>query len=695
MPKAKSKQDKTTERNQELVTSLHDMFSTALDHPTWRSWRTNAQKCFQYKEGDQWTSAELAELKKRGQPATVNNQVKVTLDRLTGQFVKQRTRIGFRGRNYPQDEPIGQVLSESFRYISQNTNLEFEERDMFEDGCTGGFGCLEVHVKFNEMYEPEIMVRDEDCFNIFPDPFSRRYDWNEDAAYICRAKWVDIDEAKSLYPSHASELSSFVGGEADGFLASIDNFKLDNYVDSKQQRVRLVEVWYKDRSKKSILLLQNGESYQKDELTSYQWESLKKANPKARVLDQVRSKMKVGIFTGWILLDHKDSPHGHDLFPFIPYFTGRKKSGEPYSMIWTALTLQDAINKRESKALHLLSSNQFFVEQGGVNDKAETANELARPDGFVELNRGYFEKFKVEKNLELAQTQFSMHTSSIGDFRRVTGVNPDALGERSEVRSGVGIARKQQMTDLILAPVFDNLRRTRVILAKVVLEMIKVYWNEKKLFYITDDLNASKAVTLDETSLKAIKEGIYDVIAEDMPDTTTLQQEQLQIVSQTLPQVIPFGPAYVQLFIEMSDIPKKEALLEKIKAMSIPPPSDAKFSVSLQWAELTPQEKAVFAAKKLGMPELAQIEMTAGTPPAHLSKIAAEQGNDGGQAQKSQVEVFKTLSDTQQARESHVMKTQFEREKHQMAMQKGQLDIAKTVIAAQASKDKGEKKPDG
>lgn len=693
MPNAETKSKETSKPDQELIVSLHNMFTTALDHPTWTSFRTNAQKCFQYKESDQWTSSELAVLKERGQPPTVNNQVKVTLDRLTGQFVKQRTRIGFRGRNYPNDAPIAETLSESFRYISQNTNLEFEERDMFEDGCTGGFGCLEVHVKFNDLFEPEIMVRDEDCFNVFPDPFSRRYDWNEDAAYICRAKWVDIGEAEALYPSHKHELSSFVGGEADGFLASIDNFKRDNYVDSKQQRVRLVEVWYKTRTRKSFLLLPNGESYRKDELKASQWKSLKESNPNSRIVDQVHNTMKVGIFTGWVLLDHKDSPHGHNLFPFVPYFTGRKKSGEPYSMIWAALTLQDAINKRESKALHLLSANQTIAEQGGVSDKNEWQTEAARPDGFLEVNRGYFEKVRIEKNLELAMSQFSMHTDAIANFRRVTGINPDALGERSEVRSGVGIARKQQMTDTIIAPIFDNLRRTRVILAKVILEMIRNYWNEEKIFYITDDLNAAKQVTFSKDYVKAVKEGIYDVISEDMPDTTTLQQEQLQIVSQTLPQIIPFGPAYVQLFLEMSDIPKKEALLEKIKQMSMPPPSDAKFSVSLQWSELTPQEKAVFAAKKLGMPELAQVEMQAGIPPAHISKIQAEQGNDGGQREKAQVDIFKTISDTQQAREGHQMKTQFEREKHQMDMEKKRVDIAKTLITAQTSKNKG--KDDG
>ena len=60
---------------------LDGYFRSALDHPTWSAWRKHARDCFAYKEGDQWTAAEVKELEKRGQPATVNNQVKVTLDR--------------------------------------------------------------------------------------------------------------------------------------------------------------------------------------------------------------------------------------------------------------------------------------------------------------------------------------------------------------------------------------------------------------------------------------------------------------------------------------------------------------------------------------------------------------------------------------------------------------------------------------
>jgi hypothetical protein len=75
----------------ELVTKLEDMFQSSLEHPSWREWRsTIAPTCFRYREGDQWTAAERATLKKRRQPEISSNQVSVTINRLVGQFLKQR-----------------------------------------------------------------------------------------------------------------------------------------------------------------------------------------------------------------------------------------------------------------------------------------------------------------------------------------------------------------------------------------------------------------------------------------------------------------------------------------------------------------------------------------------------------------------------------------------------------------------------
>ena len=227
---------------------LDSYFRSAVDHPAWVSWRENARKCFEYRDGDQWTSAELRTLKERHQPATVNNQVKVTVDRMVGRFVQSKTRVAFRGRN-PVDAQSAGVMDEIFRYIAQNTRLEFEERDAFEDGATGGFACLYTDVTFDDLLQPEIRIRSVDPFEIYPDPWSRRYDWNEDANWICWARWLHFDEAVELYPKHARRLTALSNTTVDNLRH--DDFRRDDYIDFDEngnpRRVRVVECWYKEK----------------------------------------------------------------------------------------------------------------------------------------------------------------------------------------------------------------------------------------------------------------------------------------------------------------------------------------------------------------------------------------------------------------------------------------------------------------
>ena len=628
---------------------LDGYFRSALDHPTWSAWRKHARDCFAYKEGDQWTAAEVKELEKRGQPATVNNQVKVTLDRLVGQFVKQRTRIGYKGRN-PDDEATANVLTDLFRFIRQNSGLEFEERDAAEDGFCGGFGVIEACVTFDKTFQPEIRIRSVDPFEMYVDPYSRRYDWNEDAQFICRAKWLDFQEAAELYPEHRLTFQTL--GDAIVGDGSVEALRNDNYIDFDEQgrprRVRLVECWYKTRERQQLLLVDDpmAGSQTLDVATLTRRQRRDYLAGGAMEIDRVDSRLSVGVFTAGALLRHKGNPHGTDLFPFVPFLVHRRKNGEPYSLIWTALTLQDAINKRESKALHLLNTNQAIIGQNAVQDKVELAEEMARPDGIIEVRN--LEQFQLQRNTELAQGQLLMHQEGKADFRRVTGVNPEALGERSEVRSGVGIARKQQMTDLVVAPVYDNFRRTRILLARLTLALVQHYYREPKVFAITDDLGAARTVVLGEDVLGRAKQAIYDVVVEEQPDLITLQQEQFALLMQGLPQILPFGPAWVELLIQMSELRNKEDLIKRVQAMAAPQPPEPRVSVNLQWAVMTPEEKVAWA-EKFGMPKLMQAQMMNPQP----TQGERDQQSDQGYQQMA---VDQQMLDMQQGREMHEMK---------------------------------------
>jgi hypothetical protein len=594
------------------------MFVSAYTHPVQKNWREHASTCFKFVEGDQLTSEELAELKLREQPPTVENEIKVVIERIMGEYDKFRVKLNFKGRNYPQDEIIGNTLTDMMTFIKQTSNYRLHEKAMFEDGNISGMGVLEVYVDINDMLEPEIKIRHVDCFDIYPDPYSRCYDWNEDARFICRAKWVELNDAISLYPEYADELEGLINYSPDEIEDPAYELRYNYYVDKIRKRLRLVEIWYKILTIKRFIFLPDGSLELYDAIPKKQREKIN-----GKVIEKNIQKIKVGVFCFNILLEHKNSPHGDKYFPFIPYFVYRKKDGEPYAVPYNLIDPQKEINKRRSKALHLLTVNQAMYEENAIGNKAEFATELARPDGLLEIRKGYWGKVEILRNVDLAQTQVALLQESKQTIERLSMIGPEARGLPSEVRSGIGIARKQAMTGIMLSRIFSNLIITKHILYNVLLEFIKQYYNESKVFYITDSMNAAKAINWNENVIKAIKESIYDVVITEVPDMGTLQQEQFQMLSQILPQIIQFGPGWAKILIMMSDLRNKEEILKQVDVLAQKPPLQPKISLNLKWEELTSEEKAAFAAA-MDMQTLTEIEAHTGVQPKHITKAQVD-----------------------------------------------------------------------
>jgi len=645
-----SKKAPSKKKEGEILNLLDDYFQMALDDPSWKEARDEMVQCFDYKENRQWTKAELAELAARGQPPTVNNQVAVTIDRIVGQFVQVKTKTAFKPRNGDIDSPVASAMSDIYSYIRQNSGLSYEERDTLEDGATGGFGAFEVCIEDDPAGDPtggDVIVKNVDCFEIYPDPRSRRYDWNQDARFICRAKWIDQDYAQQLYPAKKAQISGLFTDSGNVQLSNIDKLRGETYIDYKRDRIRLVEVQYKK--------IEDDGAGGREEC------------------------LYVGVFCSGILFEHAKSKRKR--YSFVPYFANRKKNGAPFSRITTAIPLQDAINKRESKALALLTMNQARMEKGAHEDKAVLRTEMSKPDGIIELEDGFFDKFEMDKNLELAQSQNQMHLQSKLDFRAVTGVNPDALGEKSEVRSGIGIQRKVAMTGLVIAPMFDNFKRTRETLAKTIHDAVSITYTGEKVLTITDSPKLTRSVILSNETIEAVKQAKYDIIITEDQDFDTVQEQQLDIISKTLPSVLQFGPGWAEVILEMSSIRDKETILQKVREVSAQaaPKPQPTMSFSAQLDKLSLPEK-VFVYQKLEMPpELIKALLEDNLQPTQVLQTQAAQ-------QKNQLEAQAEVQKTQQASQTEALKGQTEQVKAQAAQQKSQMDIQKSVIDVQTKR---------
>lgn len=662
------------------IAKLDGLFIAAIEHPTTKDRLKNAVRDFDFKEGRQWTEAELTELKKRGQPDIVENEIFYKCNAIKGRYKKQKTRIIFRGRNVDQDEPIANDLSDLTLHVLQRSGYEFEEDACFDDGITCGFGALEPYIEFDEAFEPEIKVRCIDSLDVYYDPNSKRSDFS-DAHYVCLAKWVYLSEAITLYPGKSDELKGyFTETGLNGNLAGVDQIRKDNYIDYKNQKVRLVEVRYKEKTKKRILVYSTpqvgAQVVDVTGKTDAQVKKLQKQYPDSKVVEKSIDNIKIGVYCGNILLeDIKDMPYNYKSFFIIPYFVYRKKSGEPYGVVRPLIDPQTEVNKRRSKALHLLMTNQAFFEQGAIMDKDAFREELAKPDGMLEVRNK--ENVEILKNIELAATQMQLHAESLNAIDRIVGIPTEPVASE-QIRSGVGMARKQAAVDIPITPIFENLRRTRLLLGKHIYELIKQYYTAEKVFYVLDDANKAKQFSWTQEHMRSIKEGIYDVIVEEMPDTTTLQDEQFQMVTQLL-QSFNLPPqlamAMFPLVIQLSQLRDKQNILQKFEQMMQPSPILPKVSINYNWDSMLPFEKAAVWQMQ-GKPEVAQLEMQQGIEPSQVIKakegIAKTQIKAQSDMQKNQPDPQATQQEMAMEQQKHNMDMQHKHETHIMDMNEKQ-----------------------
>ena len=612
------------------------MFQESVRHPVWRQWRDNASKCYRYREGDQWTVAELADLAERGQPASVQNEIRPYVERLIGQSLATRQTTTFLGRNTPADDDTMSVLADIDRFVDQDNGYEFIEPEITKDGITGGIGWLRVDVGVNELGQPRIEESEENPFHLYPDPFFRKTDLS-DCRYICYSKWIDLEDAIALAPEKESQISHAIATrdyliDADlGIDQRLRNDPLMAFVDPDRERVRPVEFWYRRKMRRFQLFTPDGVTALTVPIGKDDLKAIEKVAPKNAYIAQptIVDQMWCGMFLGGVLLFHKQSPRRHQEFKWVPFIADRKKNGEPFGPVLNAIPIQDAINKRESKALNMLSNRRIIAEQGAIEDPEQAQIENAKSDGYIEVQNGALANGRVQfpNNQDIGAAQMGLLQEAKAAMPRVMGVPPEMMGQASEVRSGLGIAKKQQMGNMIQSPLLNNVRQFRYAKAKLKFQLIKEVFTGPMTFQVTDDPNAALVVELTSGHLESIKQRIYDVVVTDSPDYTTLREQELDMVFKLLPQAATLGPGMMKFALSLTNLREKKALMGMLDQAMQPPPQQPKLSLTMTWADLSDEEKAFIALTSLQAPEFAQFLAQRSGDPAWMAKIKADLAN--------------------------------------------------------------------
>ena len=226
-------------------------------------------------------------------------------------------------------------------------------------------------------------------------------------------------------------------------------------------------------------------------------------------------------------------------------------------MVRGLISLQDEINKRRSKALHLLSVRQVIAEQGAVPDVDKARREVAKPDGYIEVMPGL--KFEIEQTADLAAGQFQLLQHATAEMQlsgpnaAMSGTDPRELSGRAVLAMQAGGAAQNE-------PLADALRFWSRRVYESCWMAAREFWTGGKWVRVTDDLNETRWVGIN----RPVR--LMDKLADMDPQhrAMVMQQMQLQPGDPRLQQVIGIENDISDLDVDITieegiDIPSLQA----------------------------------------------------------------------------------------------------------------------------------------
>jgi len=571
-----------------------------------------------YYDNIQWSEEDAQVLRDRGQAPIVYNVIAQTINWIIGSEKRGRTDFDILPRE-KEDSQQAELKTKLLKYLSDVNRLPFSRSRAFEDAIKAGIGWVEDGAQDEDDGEP-IYSRYESWRNILHDSASTELDFS-DGRYIFRSKWVDLDVAIALFPGREAQIrdavidaslyGSFDMPDGDVPMDYME-FDRSNYgvartvVTHKRQRVRLIECEYRVPEKVQRLRggVFKGEIYDPEDPNHID----AVATGASVVVSKLMMRVRLAHMTIKDLLWEGPSPYKHNRFRFTPIWCYRRsRDNLPYGIIRSIRDIQDDINHRASKALHILSSNKVIMDEGALPEGVtldEFAEEFARADSITVKRKGY--ELITNADRELAPAHLDLMSRGMSMIQQVGGVTDELLGRTTNAVSGVAVKARQDQGSLATNKPFDNLRLAAQMQGEIQLSLLEQFCDQKKTFRITNMRGTPEYLAVnDGLPENEITRTKADFIISEADWRATMRQasaEQLmEMIGKMPPQV---GIMLLDLAVECMDLPNREEIAKRIRSVTgQKDPDQTEPTPEDMQKEQAQQEQAQYA-KALAMAEL-------------------------------------------------------------------------------------------
>jgi hypothetical protein len=524
--------------------------------------RKRAERRRDYRDLKQWTEDQAEILRAREQAPIAIDFFGKKVDALMGVEINRRTDPKAYPRT-PEHEQAADAITDALRYVEESTQFDAIATEVFEEKIVEGYAGAVIDVTQNAKGEYDVAVLLAHWDRVYFDPHSREKDFS-DSTYFGITTWLDVADAKDLFPESAADLDNMLGSTTMRD-TSFDDRPVE-WVDRYRKRVRINQEWYLESGVWMLV-------YYSDTLVL-------REPAKSHLLDA----------------------DGQPCCPMELQSDYVDRDNNRYGYTERFIDSQDEVNHRRSKALYMLSSAQVIAEQGAVKDKDATLRELRKAQGYTEIAPN--KKFEIDRNIEMGQAQLAFYQEAKAEIE-ADGVNPELAGRTDQAISGRAFMARQQGGITQLGHIYSRHSEWKKRVYRQMWARIRQYWTEQKWIRVTDNDDALRWVGLNipvtmieqiieqktgmdlaqirrkygqemqqyvqrDPRLGAIVETRnevaeidVDILIDEAPDTITMQQEQFETLAKLLSSNVP--PPMLKALVELSSLRNKKRFIDALE----------------------------------------------------------------------------------------------------------------------------------
>jgi hypothetical protein len=507
-----------------------------------------------YYHGAQWTPEQIEILRRRHQPVVTWNRISRKINGIVGLVERMRSDPKAEPTTR-QSENSAEIATHVIRYVMDINEWKLTEPwALLQAGIDGIAGVQKVLTK-GDKGDPDIALVSVIGDEYFYDPTSYRPDFS-DARYEGISKWLDIGQALELFPDKEDLLRGLIQGDADLTTNADREYK---WVISSQQRVRLIEHWYRHKGK-------------------WCW----------------------AFYVSTCLLDQGLSPFydddGNSDRSFHTFSVGIDHDGDRYGFVRNLKGPQDSLNQSRSKALHIANSRRLIMEKGAVDDVETARIQWARPDGVVEVNPGMV--IKPDETVADLAAQEKFAQDAAAELDSYANINLAEMAGATQL-SGRAIEMLRQPGLAELGPFILAVRGWKLQVYKAIWNTAQRYWTAERWIRVTNDQGLKQFLALNQLQLdqwgrpalvNALGAVDVNITFEEGRDVASVMDDVYDALKGYPPGTFP-----AQVLIEMSDMPRSDK--NKIIQMMQPKPNPLQQAASKLQLEGAAAKNAKTAAE--------------------------------------------------------------------------------------------------